>query len=126
MTVGEPYISRFKRAVNDYSDPPKFSPDEVQDYFAQAQEAYPSASWAAWTAYAVVAGLNDLITQYAEQVTYTANASSESLSDIARRYEGLRDNWQEKLDKALVSTESGVMWGNTRVFPSRDEEYPDA
>lgn len=125
--ASETYKQRFRRAVGDPGgDNPLFEPDEIDDFFTQADEDYATASDNAKLAYAVMLGFQSLQTLYVTQVDYTANSVSEKLSDVFDHYEKLIKKWEAKLTDALASTLPGVMWGSTRVTPSRDQEYPDA
>lgn len=125
--ASETYKQRFRRATGDPGgDTPLFEPDTIDDYFAQADEDYATASDNAKLAYAVILGFQDLQTLYATQVDYTANSASEKLSDVFDHYEKLIKKWEAKLTDALASTLPGVMWGSTSVTPTRDQEYPDA
>lgn len=125
--------TRFRRAVGDTvglanpADPNAlFSNVEIDDYGTQADTDYPDASFAAKVAYAVMLGYSDLRAQYAPQVSYSQNASSESLGQAFDHYDSLVKQWQARFESLLKQTAPSVKWGSTFVQPSRDEEYPDA
>lgn len=131
--ASELFGQRFRRSVGDRvglanpADPnAMFSNDEIDDYGNQADEDYPDASFNAKVAYAVMLGYSDIRALYAPQVSYTQNQSSESLGQAFDHYDGLVKQWQKRFEDLLAQNTPDVMWGSSSVFPTREEEYPDA
>lgn len=119
--------TRFRAAVGDPGGAsPVFEDSEIDDYGDQADEVYPNASFNAKVLFAATLGIRALLAKYATQVSYTQNASSESLGQISTNYLALLKTYEDQLSKLLDATEAGVMWGSTSVTPTRDEEFPDA
>jgi len=96
--------------------------------FDEAAEQYPDDSLNVHLCYAVINALNQLWQESIPLVSYTANASSESLSDMGLRYERALAMWQKRLEEAIalgVKDDVAISWGSSRRTPLRDEEYPD-
>ena len=123
----ETYVARFRRAVGDPGGAtPVFEDEEIDDFFAQADEDYSGASENAKLAFAIIKGLESLQIQYATQVNYTANSASEGLGKVFDNYEKLIKAWTDKFNTELMTTTPMAMWGSTSRTPLRDKEYPDA
>ena len=120
------YGQRFRMAVGDPGGAsPVFADTEIDDFFAQAESVYPNAGSQAHLAYAIIKGIEALMARAAAQVSYSANASSESLGQLFDHYKQLLDYWKKELDKALTTTMPGFAWVSLDKTPNRVEEYPE-
>lgn len=121
------YGQRFRNAVGDPGGAnPVFDDTVIDDYFAQAEEKYPDESSEVHLAYAITLGFENLLAQSAHQVTYKANASTESLSHMFDHYRNMLSYWRGRLATALTDDLPSVMWGSMDKTPRTDVEYPDA
>ena len=98
---------------------------EANDIFAEAEETYSDA--ASMTAATRVIAIRRLLASSAKLVSYRANNSQESMSDVFEHLRQLLSLWQGELDDA-TSTASSVgaaRFGGWRRKPKLIREYPD-
>ncbi len=129
--VTESQVKRFRNAVGDSKTPPKFEKSVIQDYFDNALEDYPTLSAKGILYAAIVQGVEKLLAESIEEVSYTENTASETLTDKRKGYEALLKLHKGNLSEELGELETDeadvpVAWGSTVKTPRREEEYPNA
>ncbi len=113
-------LTRFRRKLA----APDFATAEVNDIFAELESTYADYSRAVVFAAALVEGIDNLLLAASKRTTFSAGASSESLSDVFRALEKMREKFVQKLHQAIEAESVPVKFGSLSRFPSRKRELP--
>jgi len=117
--------NRLRVDVGDRNTPPAFSDSEIDDLFLQASESGYTTDLGQ-AAFARLRAVERLLAGSANMTNYTANQSSESLSDMFAHLKDLRKIYDDDLAKIDTVVGTSVMWGAPRKKPTRLQEWPDA
>jgi prophage DNA circulation protein len=102
-------------------------PDAYIDaLFEQAESDYDGQDRRIIRAAAWLAASEELLANAASDVDYTANASSEKLSQRFNQLEKMVKRFESALAAAQQKYGSSVTWGIIRKIPTRNKEYPDS
>lgn len=97
---------------------------EIDFLYSRAETKYPNSTDAVEASVRLMA-INALLIQASKRNDYTANRSTEKLSQLFSNLLKLRPIFLQDLKDAENDDNPGVRYGQLRRAPSRLEEYPD-
>lgn len=101
-----------------------FTNAEVDRLFVRAAVSYSTDGEI--EAYARVLGCNQLRAKAVNMTDYTANDSSEKLSQVFTHLDALKSGFEKDLAASVKANSASVRIGKPKYKPTRLKDYPDA
>lgn len=115
--------TRFLRKLN--ATTADFADTTIDDIFNEMEARYASYSRDVIFAAAKVEGVDNLLMAASKRTTYSQGASSESLTDVFRNLEKMREKFQKELEDLLTDEGVPIHWGSMKKIPTRTQDWPD-